>query len=750
MTNDETRMTKGGLAERLSPQFRRLPSLRRSWCSLCLGGSPAVAFLRGRGSARGLSLIEILIALFVFLIGVLGVLSLFPVAMSTAGKSIGETRATVLARSALDQLKFDCTMPYFSGTADPNANPTKNVEVLSTVAPPAAPAAPNGWGTWQDYYVTITSGPAKGQSRRIRTVVGRTITVDRSWTSVGVASPTETWTAPGDLIARGTQSFVITRMGLPDAPFPNAISSFGLNRHFAVRSFAGPDGICAGLPVSVDGNGVPLAKDYYDASGAFLFRDVDNTRDDPFCSGGNVVLPMCGDSGTATSGLAMSLTDTSKTWIAVNGVAGFPYYFRQYQNYTVQTLTSTDPVSDPLQGRRVTTGTVSLTGAAQNTNTLSVSRPWAPTPGGKAYRVGYPSSYLWSRQVDAGSGAAVSGNLTTVTDTSKNWAAGALTYSSTNPYVYYMVILSGEGSGQARAIVAQNSTTGVTVSPEFSVPPGASFSYAITTSRGFVLITSGKATGRIYPIAADYWAGATHDIAIPGVHDSVHEGKTTSVTNNYTFTDSSKNGLWTSNAFASWLVRLRTGLGAGQVRAVSSNSTSGQITVVQPWSVAPAVGDSYEVSPGHYIICAGGGFQRHGVVAAERATADAFQTALQDSTTFTVLGGGTDAPTRTVFGSPLVVLPRAGLQAPPTISRFNFVPAAGASSPQDRLAPDEFGSGASYTSEYGYVAVLSETSDNAFDAVRTDIFVYRNFNPIKELSDNPKPVGYITGYIERP
>ena len=67
-----------------------------------------------------------------------------------------------------------------------------------------------------------------------------------------------------------------------------------------------------------------------------------------------------------------------------------------------------------------------------------------------------------------------------------------------------------------------------------------------------------------------------------------------------------------------------------------------------------------------------------------------------------------------------------------------------------RIAPDTFGNSASYGSEYSCVAIFSDSGADTQDGVRVDVFVYRNFNPSKELSDNQKPVGYVSGYIERP
>ena len=62
-----------------------------------------------------LTLIEILIAMFIFLIGILGILAVFPVAMNSAGRAIGETRTNVLAQTVLAQVSADWKCPYYTG-----------------------------------------------------------------------------------------------------------------------------------------------------------------------------------------------------------------------------------------------------------------------------------------------------------------------------------------------------------------------------------------------------------------------------------------------------------------------------------------------------------------------------------------------------------------------------------------------------------------------------------------------------------
>jgi len=155
-------------------------------------------FTSSRRSQSGLTLMEILIALFIFMLGVLGAMSMFPVAMHTAGVAMGETRGAILARSALDQITADCRAPYYRGTV---AGVTD--DSLTAVGTP-------NWDNdrWQDYFVTIVGDGAGGQaasqwqSHRILSNTANTLTVWPDWNprpNVG-------------------DEFVITRLGLPSLP----------------------------------------------------------------------------------------------------------------------------------------------------------------------------------------------------------------------------------------------------------------------------------------------------------------------------------------------------------------------------------------------------------------------------------------------------------------------------------------------------------------------------------------------------
>jgi len=60
--------------------------------------------LRCRGAQKGMTLIEILIALLVMVLGVLGIMALFPPALQSASESMEETNAAILSESVAHSL----------------------------------------------------------------------------------------------------------------------------------------------------------------------------------------------------------------------------------------------------------------------------------------------------------------------------------------------------------------------------------------------------------------------------------------------------------------------------------------------------------------------------------------------------------------------------------------------------------------------------------------------------------------------
>ena len=702
-------MTKGATA-RLSSQFLRSPSLRRSLCPSCLGGHSSVPFAKGRLRTAGLTLIEILIGLFIFLIGILGVLSLFPVAMSTAGKAISETRATILAQSALAQLKSDCTLVYFRGAADTNSGATKTVQLIHAGSLPAAPTSPSGWGTWRGFYITLKSGPGAGQCRRIANYDSgtKTFTVDRAWTAVTVPAAVPpppnaaTWTAPGspgelgetppnDLNTRfPNQQFIITRMGLPDVSAPNVLPAFGRDRDLVIWAMSGPDAFIPGIAWNED------------------------ATIDPQSSGTSVVLPFTGDSGTVSTADATgnTLICANKAWAPD---ASFSAYDSLFRHYRVR-ITSGAGVG---QVRRVT---------ANNNNTLQVTPPLSPAPAvGDTFEVGWSGTAAWpvangytgahvmitngrssgrvfwltadSRPAalftrpsgatppynDIDSGLTTAFTATSLTSAGKSWPALANNYA---------VILrradpatAPNDTLQVRRITANGANT-LTVSPGWNPLP--------TVARRYEIV----------PLRTMTCAPAEFDRH--GITGAERDGQ-------YRLQDAATFNLLGGNP---WLFSVLPKARLDEPRAANKfrpDYTSGTVAVATGSPAVTGTGTAWlQASVGPGDIFTG-----------------------PDAKTYTIasVAGDTSLTLATGYTGP---------NSPAGSHSIRFVP---------RVTPDEFGNAAqqdNYGSDYHYVAILGDGGVTPTDPVRADVIVYRNFNTSRDLTFNQKPVGFATGNIERP
>ncbi len=613
----ERRLLSGGRILRLRAALRRTEEALDVRRQLLRAGARPAFCVRGRCS--GLSLIEILIALFIFLFGVLGVLSLFPVAMSTAGRSIGETRATVLARSALAQVKFDCTMPYEVGRTDPATPSTNNTLVRESSS-----------ASLDDYYVTVVGGLGRGQSRRITGNAGRTLNVAPDWT----------------VVPEMGAGYVITRLGLPDVPLPGAPFGAGLNRSLV---FWGK-----GTRAEEFYPGIPSTHD--------IVLDATN---DPWQSGSNPVEPFTGF--PAVTNAVISADGTTITSADFAGRIGTS---NQFCNYQVRAWTS--PPNARLQVRRITGNPAG--------NQLTVTPAFgAPLAGSTPERL----EIGWS---NAG-----------------QWTA-ADTPASASPTAY-------------------------------------------------IVITNGRPSGRVYAVSESGTAFVKEDFSA-GTVSGANLGGPNSTTVNV-----SPPG-WTYDANKKYVFKLRRASSTVtpppgdleennlHIRRIE-NYNAGVVTVspAWPWSNTPAGTHAYEIVPLHRIVLSAADFDRHQVKTAESGG----RYALQDATSFTLIGPGRTV-TPGVVNPPLVTfLPQGDIGAlpgvPARLNRLNEV-----SNPW-RVIPDTFGiagNPATYGSEHSCVAVFSDGGGEPADPVRVDVFVYRNFNGTKDLSDNQKPVGFATGYIERP
>ena len=134
-----------------------------------------------RQREAGLSLIEILIALFVFMVGVLGIFAVIQLAMDQSARTVRDHRGGILAQYALATLAYELrsTHTLYEGTLAADAG-------ASTLQAAGSP----GWvdDRWTDrlfdYHVLITSGSGQGQIRRITSNSGGdTIQLAAAWTT---------------------------------------------------------------------------------------------------------------------------------------------------------------------------------------------------------------------------------------------------------------------------------------------------------------------------------------------------------------------------------------------------------------------------------------------------------------------------------------------------------------------------------------------------------------------------------------
>ena len=165
--------------------------------------------------------------MFIFLIGIMGVLAVFPVAMNSASQTIGEARSNILAQSAIAQISSDCKVVYEKGET--------NADGTTIIAPNRELKRASSIADFTGYFVTLTttSGADKGrkQSRLITGFTSETLHVFPDWDILPV------YNAVPDLC----DSYVITRLGLPDARIDETVARSGY-----VYKMAGANGFHAG------------------------------------------------------------------------------------------------------------------------------------------------------------------------------------------------------------------------------------------------------------------------------------------------------------------------------------------------------------------------------------------------------------------------------------------------------------------------------------------------------------------------
>jgi hypothetical protein len=213
-------------------------------------------------------------------------------------------------------------------------------------------------------------------------------------------------------------------------------------------------------------------------------------------------------------------------------------------------------------------------------------------------------------------GAAAAGSVFSLATTGSS-TAGSTTSMTTNLTLardlrgYSVLITSGSASGSvaqiARNTVGTNSV--ITFTTALSASIGVGSTYRLITPSYYVLGagTLGATSFRRYDYALNTWSSLSNTglPSAPGTDGklvstnswqgsgfvSFSTGSATAATTN-TLTNNTRN--WTVNQWASSQIRITAGTGAGQIRTISSN-TSTQVTVSANWTVTPDTTSQYSI-----------------------------------------------------------------------------------------------------------------------------------------------------------
>jgi len=158
----------------------------------------------------GFNLVEVLIAMFIFGLGVIQVLAMFPVAIYSGAQAVNQVEGHLLGQTAQAILLYEMNTTLFSAMATAASNYAYiesatplggdnrwQVAFNYLYSPPALPSEER-WG-YSHYYVTIVSGRCAGETRRITGNTSTRLNVSPNWTDAPDA----------------TSRFRITRYALP-------------------------------------------------------------------------------------------------------------------------------------------------------------------------------------------------------------------------------------------------------------------------------------------------------------------------------------------------------------------------------------------------------------------------------------------------------------------------------------------------------------------------------------------------------
>jgi len=131
--------------------------------------------------ARGFSLIEVLVALVVLCVGLLGIASLYVVTLQSSGSAISRTQAVNLASDLADRIRANRNVPdsyTFNGTA----TLTDQACVGSSASCTEAQMAAHDLFVWKRQIQSALPGSPVGTVALDETTVPRTYVITVSWT----------------------------------------------------------------------------------------------------------------------------------------------------------------------------------------------------------------------------------------------------------------------------------------------------------------------------------------------------------------------------------------------------------------------------------------------------------------------------------------------------------------------------------------------------------------------------------------
>ena len=718
------------------------PRLRRKWASVGKLCNPR------RRSAAGLTLIEILIAMFIFLIGVLGILAVFPVAMNSAGRTIGETRSNVLAQTVLAQVSADWKSPYYTGMV---VAPVLNAGTLTVTG--TVPSNLVGCFVTVTGAPTCNNDPAIGQSRII-TAINPNATNSAN-TDLLVCPDLNPPPLVPPLPAGDTDTtepaIIITKLALPSFPVYQLSSTLTLSG--ATITSTPPiwrsgqwDGYYVVFTKVASRNWIGISRQIVSTviqpgSPPTSVLNLDPTQQpvDTTAVGNGDQFAIV-DGGYYVMGSGLPQTKSRSGYVMQIGMSVTPN-----DSINVGRLDPNDPA-----GQHVTALSWCPSGYNPPVNTFGLwFKPdaYTPTP--------YPAT-------------ATGGSASTLIDTNANWqqsAAGPTSnYGPPSDLRGCMAIIVGDGNNgafslanQAR-LITSNTATQLTVFPNWTIPGSLptgwtwkNIQFVIREQPGnyFLVINSGKAAGRVLPITG-YTVG-------------VHIPKYPLGTGFYSADQITCAGV----DFGSLGVKMAYNGGAAAPNDyVARNADTFTIIGVNGYPNSAYVAYSSPVDAAHVPAPP---YQNATVVA---VSGNAVNLTLTGTTGMQASGGniqlmgftpagfngtypfvGAAAPNQvTVVTNNPPALSSNGLYCflqPYQLNSFGY---PGIADRQTRSDVQTLMSNApeAQTSDYNYACIFSGNGPLPTGPARADIFVFRNFNSALPVVNNLKPVGYMAGYIKRP